>query len=276
MDARLEEACRIAAKWLRQADGLLITAGAGMGVDSGLPDFRGNQGFWNAYPVLGLRGISFVDAANPRTFALDPHLAWGFYGHRLLLYRDTVPHEGFALLKELGAHYKRGYFVFTSNVDGQFQRAGFDETRIVECHGSIHQMQCCRPCEPHLWSTETWVPEVDEAECRLTSGLPRCATCGGVARPSILMFGDTAWIESRTDKQHARYRTWRATVSQPVVIELGAGTAIPSVRHFGEREGNQLIRINPALETTNRDDVVHLQVGALAGIRAIVGAFGTN
>ena len=42
-----------AAAWLRAADGLLITAGAGMGIDSGLPDFRGPGGFWAAYPALG-------------------------------------------------------------------------------------------------------------------------------------------------------------------------------------------------------------------------------
>ena len=49
MDADL----RRAARWLREADGLLITAGAGMGIDSGLPDFRGPGGFWRAYPALG-------------------------------------------------------------------------------------------------------------------------------------------------------------------------------------------------------------------------------
>jgi NAD-dependent SIR2 family protein deacetylase len=41
-----------AVEWLRDADGLLVTAGAGMGVDSGLPDFRGNEGLWRAYPAL--------------------------------------------------------------------------------------------------------------------------------------------------------------------------------------------------------------------------------
>ena len=42
-----------AASLIKDADGLLITAGAGMGVDSGLPDFRGREGFWRAYPALG-------------------------------------------------------------------------------------------------------------------------------------------------------------------------------------------------------------------------------
>lgn len=44
---------------IEQADGLLITAGAGIGVDTGLPDFRGNEGFWRAYPAWDVRGYSF-------------------------------------------------------------------------------------------------------------------------------------------------------------------------------------------------------------------------
>ncbi|MEA3086374.1 MAG: hypothetical protein QOC89_4071 [Paraburkholderia sp.] len=50
-----------AAQWLREADGLLITAGASMGVDSGLPDFRGAEGFWRAYPALHAEGVHFED-----------------------------------------------------------------------------------------------------------------------------------------------------------------------------------------------------------------------
>ena len=86
---------------LRNADGLLITAGAGIGVDSGLPDFRGSAGFWRAYPALARARLHFQDIATPNSFTKTPHLAWGFYGHRLNLYRRTVPHAGFDLLRQL-------------------------------------------------------------------------------------------------------------------------------------------------------------------------------
>src|ERR1035438_2630271 len=79
-----------AAEAIRAADALLVTAGAGMGVDSGLPDFRGNQGFWKAYPVVARLGLSFADMANPAWFENDPHLAWAFYGHRLNLDRKST------------------------------------------------------------------------------------------------------------------------------------------------------------------------------------------
>lgn len=79
---------------IKQADSVLITAGAGMGVDSGLPDFRGKEGFWRAYPYAKKLGLNFQDLANPRWFIENPRLAWAFYGHRLNLYRNTQPHEG--------------------------------------------------------------------------------------------------------------------------------------------------------------------------------------
>ena len=106
----LRENLKRAALALSEADALLVTAGAGMGVDSGLPDFRGNEGFWKAYPPMAKLGVSFVEMANPFWFDRDPSLAWGFYGHRLNLYRRTVPHAGFRQLLEIGRLKKKGLF----------------------------------------------------------------------------------------------------------------------------------------------------------------------
>ena len=238
-----------AAQLLNEAGALLVCAGAGMGVDSGLPDFRGTSGFWQAYPALAQAGIAFHDIANPASFETDPPLAWGFYGHRLALYRETSPHAGFAILRRFAASVPGGAFVFTSNVDGQFQRAGFDDKRIVECHGSIHHLQCSLPCSDAVWTADGLHPEVDVAACRLRSPLPRCPRCGSLARPNILMFNDGAWVEARTEAQFERLRAWRRSrqggVDKLVVIELGAGLAIPSVRRMSEAQGVPIIRINP-------------------------------
>lgn len=234
-----------AAQLLDEAGALLVCAGAGMGVDSGLPDFRGTRGFWKAYPALAEAGIAFHEIANPASFRSDPLLAWGFYGHRLALYRATVPHPGFAFLRGLAGGLAGGAFVFTSNVDGQFQRAGFTQEQVVECHGSIHHLQCTRPCSEATWPAEGFEPEVDVRACRLLSAAPRCPHCGALARPNILMFNDSAWIAGRAEAQFERLRAWRDRVEGLVVIELGAGLAIPSVRRMSEAQGVPLIRINP-------------------------------
>jgi NAD-dependent SIR2 family protein deacetylase len=128
--------------------------------------------------------ISFTDIANPRAFHQQPELAWGFYGHRLDLYRKAVPHAGFGILKKW-AVAKKGSWVFTSNVDGQFQKAGFAKEQIHECHGSIHYLQCVDECVAGVWSASDFQPEVNEDQCKLLNAPPPCLCCGQIARPNV-------------------------------------------------------------------------------------------
>jgi NAD-dependent SIR2 family protein deacetylase len=172
-----------AAEIVKNADALLIGAGAGMGVDSGLPDFRGDQGFWRAYPPYKKLGLNFVEMANPDWFSRDPELGWGFYGHRLNLYRITNPHKGFQILREWGAAKPQGFFVFTSNVDGQFQRAGFPSDRIVEIHGAIDWLQCTAQCGIGIYECNPSNPRpvaIDEQTMRAVGPLPSCPKCGAM------------------------------------------------------------------------------------------------
>ena len=259
-----------AAERIAAASGLLITAGAGMGVDSGLADFRGPEGFWRAYPPLRQSGIRFEEIANPQAFVHDPELAWGFYGHRLQSYRKTSPHRGFAILREIAAHLPEGAFVFTSNVDGHFQKAGFAADAVCEVHGSIHHLQCSRPCSKRIWSAEEFDPVVDTETCRLVSPLPRCPNCGGLARPNILMFGDWNWLEQRSGEQERRFAAWHESVARPVVIELGAGKAVATIRHLSEHIGYPLIRINLRdPEVPESPSHIGIATGALAALEGI-------
>lgn len=262
-----------AAELIDQADGLIVAAGAGIGVDSGLPDFRGNEGFWKAYPALAKARLEFTRIANPSAFEHNPELAWGFYGHRLKLYRDTQPHAGFDILKTLGEAKPNGWSVFTSNVDGQFQKAGFSNGPIHECHGSIHHLQCLEPCSNDIWPADDFHPEVDEVNCLLLNEPPTCPRCGGLARPNILMFGDWGWLHQREDIQSQALDRWLQSCYRPVVIELGAGTAIASVRAFSQqiisRANGRLVRINPRESTVPSSRDVGLATGALTGLRLI-------
>jgi NAD-dependent SIR2 family protein deacetylase len=268
-----------AAEIVRTASALVVGAGAGMGVDSGLPDFRGRAGFWRAYPPFAKLGLDFEDLANPRWFFTDPGLAWGFYGHRLMLYRATVPHEGFAIVQRWAARLEHGLFVFTSNVDGQFQKAGISEARIVECHGSIHHLQCLRECHAEIWPAHGVELRVDARSVRAEPPLPKCPRCGGLARPNILMFGDGGWLPARTEAQEDRLADWRRALrGQAVaVVECGAGRAIPTVRSACEalaREGGtRLIRVNPR-EAEGPAGTLSIASGAVDALRAIDACLG--
>jgi NAD-dependent SIR2 family protein deacetylase len=274
----IESNLRRAAEVIGDADALLITAGAGIGVDSGLPDFRGDKGFWKAYPIIARLGLSFVEMANPDWFQRDPKLAWAFYGHRLNLYRRTHPHSGFDILLEFARKKPGGYFVFTSNVDGQFRKAGFDDNRIVECHGSIHWFQCVRECSDLIWDAKEVELKVDEASFKALEPLPECPKCGKPARPNILMFGDRQWNSRRTDAQSAGLRQWLNRVAERkaslAVVEAGAGRAVSTVRSTSEsmaaRYGATLVRINPRDFDVPGERYVSIPLGALEGISRIV------
>ncbi len=268
---------RQAREWCAEAEAVVITAGAGMGVDSGLPDFRGNEGFWKAYPPYERLGFSFMEMASPSRFSDAPELGWGFYGHRLDLYRRTTPHEGFRLLREYAASRPLGYGVFTSNVDGHFHDSGFDARHIVECHGSIRHFQCFQECSAAIWEAGEAEVIVDPETMRAQPPLPACPQCGGLARPNILMFGDWHWIARRTSAQEARLRKWLSALGaeRMVILEFGAGTAISTVRHFSETLAKQhkapLVRVNPReSQRPPGVDGVSLPLGALEAIERLM------
>jgi len=249
---RTQRNLRRAAALIAKADALLITAGAGMSVDSGLPDFRGGQGFWRAYPPLKKLGISFEEMAQPHWFDEKPGMAWAFYGHRQQLYRETNPHMGYWMLRDWARAMPAGHFVVTSNVDGAFEAAGFSAEQILEQHGNIDRYQCTVPCSSAIWTDDASDLQIDLATLQARGPLPRCPECGALARPNVLMFGDFAWVADAMEAQRRRYQQWLASVrgKQLVIIELGAGTALATIRWFGEkltgeRTRTTLVRINP-------------------------------
>lgn len=257
-----------AAMAIRNAKALVVTAGAGLSVDSGLPDFRGREGFWREYPPLKKQGINLTDMNNPRWFENDPQMAWGFFGHCHNMYKSTDPHEGFRIIKSWTDRMEKGFFVYTSNVDGHFQKAGFAPEKIVEVHGSIYYLQCINP---DLYSDVWALPKdyyfnVDEDTLHLIGpcprGPPNIEKC--LARPNILMFGDWHWISKRTDEQESRFNRFKKSLIKEetpyVVLEIGAGLAVPTVRLTGEgmimpHRKNVLIRINMYEAQTSKDDI---------------------
>jgi NAD-dependent SIR2 family protein deacetylase len=253
-----------AAALIRSADAIVIAAGAGMSVDSGLPAFRGSEGLWTTLLPEGMKERDIGSLTQADCFVRRPAQAWAFYGGALGVCRRAAPHEGYRLILSWATAKRHGVFAYTSNVDGHFQAAGFPEERVVECHGSIHTLQCTRPCSDALWP----------AAIQLAPAV--CAHCGALARPNFLMFGDDAWIPSRTARQQANLREWTRSMERPVVIEIGAGRTVPSIRLFAETFGAPLIRINLDDEQVDGAHDVGIRGGALDVLQSIDAALASD
>ena len=220
--------------------------------------------------------------STPHWFETDPKFAWGFFGHRYNLYQKTTPHNGFNILRKWCESKERGYFVFTSNVDGQFQKAGFSEDRIVECHGSINFMQCCQPMEhAEIWRVpEDTAYDVDVDTLNLRSPLPQGPPEKNdrLARPNILMFGDWNWLDNRTKKQHSKFFSFQMSMMLKggipfAVVEIGAGESVPTVRMTSQElvspyNKGTIIRINPR-DWRVPDGNISLPVGGLEALEMI-------
>ena len=127
MESKLDLLAYRAAKHILRNKNLLISAGAGMGVDSGLPVFRGKEGLWAHYPYFKTTGMEFYEASSPSFFRSKPAHFWYYMGHRYNMYSEKEPHEGYKILLKICEEFKKeNHFVFTSNVDGHFLKTGFN------------------------------------------------------------------------------------------------------------------------------------------------------
>jgi len=244
---------------INNSDVIIITAGAGIGVDSGLPDFRSNDGFWKT-------DLKYEQIANPKMLHLRENDFWDFYNYRLDLYRKTIPHDGFYLLLDL-CKSKDDYFVYTSNVDEQFQKAGFEN--VYEIHGSIHRLQCSNlECDNYEYGN-SWFNNEPITQKHV------CPKCGETARPNILLFSDWEWDSKNSDIQEKEYQSFleRNENKKICIIEIGAGTKIPSVRyhseHIFESYDAEFIRIN-LNETDIPENAYIIQDTALTALTKIL------
>jgi NAD-dependent SIR2 family protein deacetylase len=282
--ALLMAAIATAAQLIKAAPRLLFTVGAGMGVDSGFPDFRGTDGFWRAYPPFAKLGLAFEDLASPDRFDADPTLAWGFYAHRLQMYRRTAPHAGYGAMQRWRDELGKDIFVYTSNVDGAFQRCGFAD-RLMECHGTGTLLQCTNGrCASRSGTFDAAAAVdaavIDEETMRVSEAtLPLCPRCSRAARPNILMWGDFGFLDGGVAAQEKAFQAWLKqhedpAAPPPVIVEVGAGTSGASVRGFTQlmRDNHgaaPVVRINAREADVDGANCVAVEGGARDALLAI-------
>jgi NAD-dependent SIR2 family protein deacetylase len=136
----VREATGRAARYVRNADVLLIAAGAGMSVDAGRLDYY--DGIQLSHPRLTEIELSVYDLFNHGLFEHNPALAWGHWITRQREYMNTLPHIGYDILYAWSKCGKSNVRVITTNLDRHFVRISFTPNNVFEMHGSMYDAQC--------------------------------------------------------------------------------------------------------------------------------------
>jgi NAD-dependent SIR2 family protein deacetylase len=246
-------------KIINDADGVVILAGAGMGVDAGIPDFRGNTGLWTA------EKDNFIKFSSGNAWHELPLEAWNFYISRFISYQDIEPHKGYYELKKLLDSLDKDTYVMTSNVDGHFEKSGYDVDKIYTIHGDLKNIQCSSKCCRDIHPMPAFTKLLDIIE-----EAPHCEKCGSVMRPLVMMFNDPWFITTKIDEQANKCLEWLESKENIVGIEIGAGLAVPSLRIYGQERTKTLIRINPNDFQVYRPQDIAIEATAIDGIDTLI------
>jgi len=253
MDA-VVAACREA---LARPGSVIALTGAGVSAESGIPTFRGKDGYW----TVGAREYHPQELATAEAFARMPWDVWAWYLYRRGVCRAAEPNAGHRALVEWDAALGDRLAVVTQNVDGLHRRAGSPDARLHEIHGDIDLMRCARECTAERQPIPEDVPAigrgaaVDEA----TRAQLICPRCGAMARPHVLWF-DEMYDEPRYHLDSVRRLA--ADAALVVIAGTSAKTNLPwQVVSLAAHNGAAIVDIN--VEPNPFGDVAAESAGAI-------------
>ena len=218
---------------IASADGLLIGAGAGFSAAAGL-QYDGS--IFRRYFADFIARFGITDLYTSSFYPYpSEEIRWAYWAKHVEMIRFAPP--GMPLYRALLETVRqKDHFVITTNVDGQFRKAGFAPERIFEVQGDYGQMQCRTPCHEKLYCDEQAVRDILPAirDCSIPSELvPVCPVCGGPmdvhVRADAGFIQDEAWYAMADGYEAfiARYRDRRI-----VFLELGVGFNTPSIIRY--------------------------------------------
>jgi len=208
---------------------VLVITGAGVSAESGIPTFRGRDGYW--------RNLDPIKLATPEAFARDPELVWQWYRERRQRIRNARPNAAHEAIVKL-AQYADEFLLVTQNVDDLHERAGLAKAELVQIHGDIFVTKCSRcDLDRHDYEQEHEHEEGQE------NGVPRCTKCDMLMRPGVVWFG-----EALPAPETERVENYLQRDSCGVVIVAGTTATFGYIIDWALRashHGAELIEVNP-------------------------------
>lgn len=246
-NARLLKLCHA----LKDANHVVIGAGAGFSAAAGL-EYSGKRFTDNFQDFIARYNITDLYTSSFYPFQTEEE-QWAYWARHIFMNRYDVPATDLYRLL-LNVVKEKNYFVITTNVDGQFEKSGFDKERIFAVQGDYAYLQCANGCYEKLYYNENLVREMvrQTKDCRVPPDLvPRCPACGGKMdvhiRKDCYFVQDSNWYAS-----YERYQDYmeKACGEDTLLLELGVGYNTPTIIRFpfeqlaAQRRNITLVRIN--------------------------------
>jgi NAD-dependent deacetylase len=195
---------------------IVVLTGAGVSAESGIPTFRGKEGYW----TIGAREYHPQELATHEAFSAMPWSVWAWYLYRRGVCGRAEPNAGHRALVELARALGDRFALVTQNVDGLHRRAGSPDATTFAIHGDISLMRCADDCVPDRWPIPDGVPDLTRGEevPPAARALLRCPRCGGISRPHVL------WFDESYDEERFHLDTVRRVAMQAALLVV-AGTS---------------------------------------------------
>lgn len=227
---------------LRAGRRITVLTGAGISAESGIPTFRGPEGYW----TVGSRAYHPQEMATLAMFRRHPDDVWQWYLHRAAVCHRAAPNPGHAAIAAMDRLLGERFTLITQNVDGLHLRAGNPIERTYQIHGNVFQTRCAAACTPDLHPLPAAL--VGRAKTAPLSAAERtllsCGRCGERLRPHVL------WFDEVYDEAHFRFHSSLRAAGETgllLVVGTSGATNLPNqVALTVFARGGTIMDINPA------------------------------
>ncbi len=219
---------------------ITVLTGAGISAESGIPTFRGPEGYW----TVGSKVYQPQEMATFWMFTHQPDEVWKWYLYRMGVCATAAPNPGHDALVTLEQHYGDRFTLITQNVDGLHLRAGNTPARTMQIHGNVFFMRCSLDCSEAVYPIPPEVQPKTKEQALTDNDRKhlRCPLCGARSRPHILLFDES--YNERHYHFHSALKAAQQTALLIVVGTAGATNLPNQVANEVYQRGGAFIDVN--------------------------------